>query len=346
MTYILVILGTCLSLIAVSNGCFPYDTKFSKVGTNIQVPTVTRDQWWCPANRFYGWLGYVRDLKGWTCSDAVYSLARLQQDFKKMADDGAKMVRIYGPICEQQMVWDNIIQAAAENNLGVLGIVWHGYSDSELNKWEERKNALMAVLKKPLSKYVIHSVSFGSEPLFSWSISGTFVAELTKIKTELKALSIPLTVSEMKYGFDVCPAAAKNAVINNIDFISAHIMPYYGTCDLPGQVWNFITNEIDAFKRMIPGKQMMITQNPWGSSTYGRNRGSVCGSDVWKGVSVEGANEYWRLWINNCQYFKQQQIGWFAHTFSADSEYNFGIYGPRNDAVPYPRHIDFKPIFC
>ncbi len=84
---------------------------------------------------------------------------------------------------------------------GVLGIVWHGYSDAELNKWQDRKRALLAVLKKPLSKYVIHSVSFGSEPLFSWSISGTFVAELEKIKGELKALEIPLTVSEVNHLF-------------------------------------------------------------------------------------------------------------------------------------------------
>lgn len=93
-------------------------------------------------------------------------------------------------------------------------------------------------------------------------------------------------------------------------------MPYYGTCDMPGNVWNTIKNEIEAFQRMIPNKQMMITQNPWGSNRNGRNRGSNCGSDVWRGVTLDGANEYWRLWINNCQYFKQQQVGWFAHTFS------------------------------
>jgi hypothetical protein len=28
----------------------------------------------------------------------------------------------------------------------------------------------------------------------------------------------------MKYGYDIAPAAARNAVINNIDFISAHSM--------------------------------------------------------------------------------------------------------------------------
>lgn len=84
---------------------------------------------------------------------------------------------------------------------GVLGIVWHGYSDAELNKWQQRKAALMTVLKRPLGKYVIHSVSFGSEPLFSWSISNTFVMELEKIKGELKALGVPLTVSEVNRSF-------------------------------------------------------------------------------------------------------------------------------------------------
>ena len=59
----------------------------------------------------------------------------------------------------------------------------------------------MAVLRKPLSKYVIHSVSFGSEPLFSWSISNTFVMELEKIKGELRTLGIPLTVSEVSKSF-------------------------------------------------------------------------------------------------------------------------------------------------
>lgn len=93
-------------------------------------------------------------------------------------------------------------------------------------------------------------------------------------------------------------------------------MPYYGTCDMPDQVWGYITGQVDAFRQMIPNKQIMVTQNPWGANKNGRNRGSNCGSDVWKGVSVEGANTYWNLWISNCQYFKQQQIGWFTHVFS------------------------------
>lgn len=80
---------------------------------------------------------------------------------------------------------------------GVLGIVWFGYDDEEIKTWKERESSLLANLKKPLSKYVIHSVSFGSEPLFSWSISDTYVAELEKIKGELKILGVPLTVSEV-----------------------------------------------------------------------------------------------------------------------------------------------------
>jgi len=50
-----------------------------------------------------------------------------------------------------------------------------------------------------LGKYVIHSVSFGSEPLYSWSISDTFVPEMLKLKTQLQQIGVPLTVSEVSY---------------------------------------------------------------------------------------------------------------------------------------------------
>ncbi len=98
-------------------------------------------------------------------------------------------------------------------------------------------------------------------------------------------------------------------------------MPYYGTCHWPADVWPDITQGIADFQKLIPGKQMMITENPWGSNKNGRNRGSNCGSDVWRGVSVEGANQYWNLWTSNCQYFKDQKIGWFTHVFSVCNYY-------------------------
>ena len=136
-------LVTVFSSETVADTCFPYGATFNITNGTIHAPNVTRAQWWCPAERFYGWLGYcksfsqpewyeisisssyryVRDLKGETCDDPVYSLDRLRQDFKKMADDGAKMVRIYGPICEQAFVWDNIILAAAENKLFVCCVL-------------------------------------------------------------------------------------------------------------------------------------------------------------------------------------------------------------------------------
>lgn len=124
------------------------------------------------------------------------------------------------------------------------------------------------------------------------------------------------------------------------------VMPYYGNCLMPADEWSSITGDIAAFKALIPGKAMMITQNPWGSGKDGRDRGSNCGSDVWKGVSITGANQYWNLWTSNCQYFKQQKIGWFAHTFNSDSEGNFGIYGYRSASNPYPYKIEFNPVSC
>ncbi len=91
------------------------------------------------------------------------------------------------------------------NNLsccsGVLGIVWIGYEDAEIKGWRQRKDSLLQVLQKPASRYVIHSVSFGSEPLFSWSISDIYVNELWKLKAALKQVDIPLTVSEVNQFF-------------------------------------------------------------------------------------------------------------------------------------------------
>lgn len=122
-------------------------------------------------------------------------------------------------------------------------------------------------------------------------------------------------------------------------------MPYYGNCLNPADEWNTIVNEIAAFKQLIP-KPMMITQSPWGSGQDGRNRGGNCGGDVWKGVSTTGANQYWALWTSHCNYFKEQKVGWFAHTFSSDSEGNFGIYGYRTDANHYPKRISFERLRC
>lgn len=123
-------------------------------------------------------------------------------------------------------------------------------------------------------------------------------------------------------------------------------MPYYGNCLNPADEWNSITSDIAAFKGLIPGKPMMITQNPWGAGQDGRDRGSNCNGDIWKGVTTTGANQYWNLWNTHCNYFKDQQIGWFAHTFSSDSEGNFGIYGYRSDAEHYPKRITFERLRC
>ena len=101
-----VLLWIFLSLVTTSSGCFPCDTQFDIADTQISVSTITRDQSWCSSER-----------KGERCDEQVYSLDPLRQDYEKMVDDSAKMVRIYGPICEQEMVWNNVIQATAKNNL-------------------------------------------------------------------------------------------------------------------------------------------------------------------------------------------------------------------------------------
>ncbi|RPA91827.1 hypothetical protein L873DRAFT_265401 [Choiromyces venosus 120613-1] len=157
-------------------------------------------------------------------------------------------------------------------------------------------------------------------------------------------MSIPLTVSE--YGYDQAPEDVRRTVIEKIDFVSAHIMHYYANCRPAAEQWSTIVREITASKGLIKNKPPMVTQNPWGSNTNGRDRGSNCKGNTWNDVSVKAANTYWNLWTSNSEWFKAQKVGWFAHTFNAGSEANFGIYGVRNDARLFPKLVDLKPIPC
>jgi hypothetical protein len=63
-------------------------------------------------------------------------------------------------------------------------------------------DALFNTLRNnPLAPYVTRVVQFGSEPLFDQVLPiGTLTSEVTKAKSILSSLGIPVTISEMAYG--------------------------------------------------------------------------------------------------------------------------------------------------
>lgn len=95
------------------------------------------------------------------------SKSQLSADFKKMRSTyHARYVRVYGD-CEGERATflDDIIQAAYENGMGVMALVWLGWNTSDTS-WKTRMNHIETTIKNnPLAPYVIRSVDVGSEPL-------------------------------------------------------------------------------------------------------------------------------------------------------------------------------------
>ena len=69
-------------------------------------------------------------------------------------------------------------------------------------------------------------VQFGSEPLFDGVLShGQLAAQVKAAQANLASLSIPVTVSEMAYGYQERGGAQD--VLDSIDSINMHILPFF-----------------------------------------------------------------------------------------------------------------------
>ena len=42
-------------------------------------------------------------------------------------DFGASMIRVYAPECREASVWENLLQAGVNNNMGIIVQVWWGF---------------------------------------------------------------------------------------------------------------------------------------------------------------------------------------------------------------------------
>ncbi len=104
-----------------ASACFPFGS--ATLNTSYVKPSVSRSDWWCPQSSTYGFLGFSYPLEG-ACSDDGY--AGINSDFAAMKKDfGATLVRIYLPECYTTAIWQHVLQAAVNNNMGVvLQVAW------------------------------------------------------------------------------------------------------------------------------------------------------------------------------------------------------------------------------
>ena len=78
----------------------------------------------------------------------------------------------------------------------------------------------------PKAKFVTRVVQFGSEPLFDDVLPHAQLAQqVTLAKQNLSSLNIPVTVSELAFGFQERGGAQD--VLDAVDSINIHMLPFF-----------------------------------------------------------------------------------------------------------------------
>ncbi|KZV94888.1 B-(1-6) glucan synthase [Exidia glandulosa HHB12029] len=325
-----------------STKCFPNGNATISDATATKR---TRENWWCPADKMYGFMGFSYPLEVSDCGDASNGFDKINSDFKKMKEMGASMVRVYAPECREKSVWENLLKAGIENNMGIIGMVWWGFGDQGL--WVKTRDSINAVLEEnPLAPFVFHSMAFGSEPVGDGvEDDGTFVKDMLAWKDTLSKYGINLGISEdwdrqgrltdgdglTDFGKQIRDAS---------DNLQLHPMPYYHCDKYPtaDNVMDYFSWYIEKLvEPNMPGLPIFVTETQWSSQQGGsHNRG--CGEP---GEDLDNFKKFWNTWQDNCDYWKQHKVGWFAHTFSDEMEGGFGIL----DGSGNPK-MDFAPPRC
>ena len=90
-----------------------------------------------------------------------------------------------------------------------------------------RRDNLFATLhSNPKAPFVTRVVQFGSEPLFDHVLTpAQLTAQVLAAKQKLSDIGIPVTVSELAYGYQESGGAQD--VLDAIDSINIHMLPFF-----------------------------------------------------------------------------------------------------------------------
>lgn len=308
-----------------SSSCFP-SAGFIMPST---VPSST-DGWWCSPNTEYAFLGFSYEVT------ACQSLTKLNSDFADIKNTfGSRYVRLYGA-CDRDGFYDDIVSAAWATGLGVHALIWFGFDGG--NQWMTRRDSLISSLtSNPKAKFVTRGVQFGSEPLFDNVLPHSELAsQVTSLKSKLLGVGIPVTVSELAYGYQERGGAQD--VLNAIDFINIHMLPFFSALATFGAAaWPLVETDMNWFIEHGNGKKMYFDENGWPAVTSP----GVQPNSILAQASVANEEGYFSMLDSHCEDLKlgpQGGIGWFAHIYSDEQEPGYGIY---DDAGK--KKFPFKP---
>ncbi|KAF2964695.1 hypothetical protein GQX73_g8889 [Xylaria multiplex] len=195
----------CRSLVTLGSEatCFPYGSAV--LPKDFSAPNVSLEKWRCPPSMAYGFQGFSYPLEDANCSAYSNSFKSMNTDFAQMKRDfGAKIVRMYYPLCLKASVFENALRAGVANNMAVIFQVWTDFGQSD--DWKKSQQAIYDALDSPkyraIAPYVVHSIDFGSEPVTDGmdmiNIDGgaQFIKDLALLRQKASNYNIPVGISE------------------------------------------------------------------------------------------------------------------------------------------------------
>ncbi|GAA5882839.1 hypothetical protein JCM16303_002488 [Sporobolomyces ruberrimus] len=171
------------------NACFPLQ---SEPLSTSSAPSQFREEWWCKDSELFGFLGFSYPLEVVDCSNPTNSFDKINEDLKRMKEEfGATMVRPYAVSCREVSVWENLVRACAEHGMGLIVQVWWGFDDDTL--WKKTQSSLYELFEtsavSTMAPYVVHSASFGSEPIGDGVLGDDFISELIEFRSKASILT-------------------------------------------------------------------------------------------------------------------------------------------------------------
>ena len=207
-------------------------------------------------------------------------------------------------------------------------------------------------------------LQFGSEPLFDWVLTPNQLAtQILAAKKNLSSLGIPVTISELAYGYQEHDNAPM--VMDAIDLVDIHMLPFFAqdastcactlsrsfsgawtdvTC-VADRAWPIVQRDLNWFIAHGQGKKMyfsqvclspffsldsysFVYQNGWPSTTYP----GVEPNSPDAVADIPNEQGYYALLDAHCQDFKTAPnggVGWFWHIYSDNQEPGYGLYTTR-----------------
>ena len=305
-----------------TKGCFPLNPSV-KLNSNYKTPpNVSLKDWWCTKQQHYGFMGFSYPIEESNCSADSNSYKTISADFKKMKQDfGATMVRVYAVECRDTSIWINLLKAAVDNQMAVIGLVWFGYNGPDL--WKKSQASIYSLFDGEYGKmapYVFHSFDFGSEPMGDVLDMSMFMPAWKAFRTKMHTYNIKVGTSDDWDRSQLMTSSGLQRLgkewVANSDHIHSHIMPYYKGLK-EAQSWDYIKTQLGYYQKYLgnlPG-QHFVTESQWAWRPHAYHGGGA------GDTSVQTYTDYWKNFDKNCALFQSSFSGYFIHTFKGEDSF-------------------------